>query len=149
MSNQLNLTDLMKVIEIINVNTVWDNRFENLLVSHLQNLDLEEKWFVVKKLLTHPEVKVRTMGLRIVRRTFRERILLERVIQLSFSVNRYAALKHWYKAILSRYSVTRFGSILCKEMEKQRDEGFYLRHLRALEMLQLKNNKTKKRLLSE
>lgn len=144
MINQYNIKSLNEALNIIDSTNIIDNRFENSFVTLLKSLDLEEKWFGVEKLLSSSKPNIRAMGLRVVRRSFRERILLERVIQLSFRVERLAELQYWYTAILSRYSLTRFGWKLYKEIEKRVDSDF---HSRTLEMHQVQNNKTKKIIL--
>lgn len=144
MTNQLNFKSLAEALEVIDSSVIIDNRVENSVVFLLQRLDLEERWLGVEALLTNSRPKVRVLGLRVVRRNFREQVLLEKVIQLSFSVDRLAELQYWYTAILSRYSVTRFGRELCKEMESRADTDFSARHIRALEMHQAKGSKAKK-----
>ncbi|MFZ6735709.1 hypothetical protein ACO0LG_27565 [Undibacterium sp. Ji42W] len=61
-----------------------------------------------------------------------------------FLFERFSELLYWYAAILARYPMTGFISLLKKEMLKKTDPGFTDRHIRALEMHKAKGCKSKK-----
>jgi hypothetical protein len=123
---------------------VMDSTFENAIVALLRTLDREGTWQIVHALLTHPKVSARALGLRVVRRGLRDKELLRRVIQLSFSVDGLGELQYWYTAILARYPVTRFVSALEAEAAARADAGFTARNIRALYMHRARGSKKKK-----
>lgn len=111
-----------------------DSDFENSVVDLLRKLDADSGWEIVRELLTDPCASKRALGLRVVRRQFREKKLLERVVFLSFSVNRLTELQHWYEAVLSRYPLRSFLRKLELEADNTKDPDFIARHIRALQM---------------
>lgn len=147
MSNQLSFNSLSGALEAIE-SSVMDSTFENMATSYLQSLGGEDRWQYIEALLTHPSSKVRALGLRVTRRGIQEKILLQKVVQLSFSVERLGELQCWYATILARYPVTQLGRELCKEMEKRHDTDFAALHVRALEMQPIKGNEAKKEVLA-
>lgn len=134
---------LSEALECIPTATM-DSAFENATVVLLQKLDAENAWRVVSQLLTHPKANARALGLRVVRRQFKDKELLERVIHLCFTVGRLAELQYWYTAILARYSVMGFLKKLETEAASRRDADFIARHIRALQMHKADGSRAKK-----
>lgn len=134
------LSDEMECIP----SATMDSSFENSTVVLLRTLDVENSWKIVSELLTHPEAKARALGLRVVRRQFKDKELLERVIHLCFTVGRLAELQYWYAAILARYPVMLFLRKLETEAANRKDADFIARHIRALQMHKADGSKAKK-----
>jgi hypothetical protein len=124
--------------------SVINSTFENGVVVFLKTLNIEDQWQYVKTLLSHPKANIRTLGLRVVRRQFKDPELLRRVIQLCFSVERLAELQIWYTAILARYPMEHFTALLKEEIAKRADVNFTARHIRALQMHKAEGCKVKK-----
>ncbi|MFZ6640888.1 hypothetical protein ACO0LL_14165 [Undibacterium sp. TC4M20W] len=121
-----------------------DSSFENSVVSFLSKLEMGDAWELINALLISPRATTWALGLRVVRRGVKDKELLQKVIALCFSVERFSELRLWYAAILARYPMTGFVSLLRKEMLKKADIGFNARHIRALEMHKAKGCKSKK-----
>jgi hypothetical protein len=144
MTNKINNTStLSEVLEYL-PKAKMDSAFENSIVCLLRTLDPESTWKIVAELLTHPKANARVLGLRVVRRQFKDKELLDRVIRLSFGVERLAELQHWYTAILARYPLKGFVRALESEAENRKDADFLARHIRALQMHQAEGNVAKK-----
>ncbi|MDC8760323.1 hypothetical protein [Janthinobacterium fluminis] len=126
-----------------------DSAFENSIVVLLQTLDTESVWEIVNQLLTHPKANARALGLRVVLRQFKDKELLERVIQLCFAVGRLAELQYWYTAILARYPVMHFLRKLEAEAANRKDADFIACHIRALQMHKADGNRAKKMALTK
>ncbi len=134
---------LSEALECIPTATM-DSAFENATVVLLQTLDAESGWKIVSELLTHPKANARALGLRVVRRQFKDKELLERVIHLCFAVGRLAELQYWYTAILARYPVMYFLRKLEAEAANRKDADFVARHIRALQMHKADGRRAKK-----
>ncbi len=134
---------LSEALECIPTATM-DSAFENATVALLQKLDAENTWRVVSQLLTHPKANARALGLRVVRRQFKDKELLERVICLCFAVEGLTEVQHWYVAILARYPVMSFLKKLQTEAASRRDADFIARHIRALQMHKADGSRAKK-----
>lgn len=143
MTKRQNFGSLSEALDAVQSN-VMDSAFENIATNYLQSLGFEDRWKFLEALLTSPQSKVRALGLRVARRGVREIALLERIVLLSFAVDRFSELQYWYATILARYPFTRFGHDLRREMERRGDANFAVLHLRALEMHRAKGNKAKK-----
>jgi len=126
-----------------------DSTFENSTVVLLRKLDAEHVWRIVGELLTHPKAKARALGLRLVRRQFKDKEMLERVIHLCFTIERLAELQYWYAAILARYPVMRFLRKLEAEATSRQSADFIARHVRALQMHKADGSRAKKAALAE
>lgn len=126
-----------------------DSSFENSIVFLLRTLDAESTWRIVRELLTHPNAGARALGLRVVRRHFKNKKLLECVSQLCFAVERFSELQHWYAAILARYPVKLLLKSIEIEAAKRKDLDFISIHIRALQMHKAEGNKVKQKAIAK
>lgn len=142
----LKLSSVDEVRRVISLD-YCDGFVENSIAHFMNSSGLEERKACLDLFLLHESINIRSMGLRLVKRTIRDAGLLEYVIFLAFNVEQYSALENWYKAFLARYSISSFGRLLCLEMLRRQDVDFSVKNIRALEMYRASNKKIKMKTL--
>ncbi|MEJ2044627.1 MAG: hypothetical protein P8X74_24085 [Reinekea sp.] len=126
----MNLNEAVLSIE----KNAMDPRFEKSMVDFIIRSDTQDVQKLLISFLKYDDYQVRMMGLRLVRRCIKEKHILEKIVELSFDVQRLNELQKWYSAILSRYPHGLFVDRLKSEIEKRNDPSFFERHQRALQL---------------
>src|ERR1700748_722717 len=85
--NKVVFTSIDEINKVISDRFI-DSRFENAVAGFLSASAKDVAWQCVELMLTNDSSKIRSLGLRVVRRAVRDKTLLENVVWLSFNVSR-------------------------------------------------------------
>ncbi|WP_305745429.1 hypothetical protein [Acidovorax sp. A1169] len=124
---------------------VMDSRVENGISQYVTHAERESAWECLDFLLTHEVSKVSSMGLRVFRRAVRDRVLMQRALQLSFQVTRLSELRYWYRHMLPRFPWAALERDLWGEVYRREGDIDFSIHLADCLRLLPNNNRDKKR----